>query len=127
LYGLKINREVQTMAKILYIEDVELLRLSTKNILEHDGHEVLLYSTGEGAVEYADKIRPDLVLTDHNLGLCENGINIACKLKALGQPVILTSGDSDIERMAHWSGIPFVLKGRPGDLRNTIAEVLKRG
>jgi twitching motility two-component system response regulator PilH len=52
------------MAKILYMEDISDQRVIVKQMLELNGHEVLLASDGQEGVELAKKQVPDLILVD---------------------------------------------------------------
>ena len=107
--------------KVLLIEDEETLRNCFRLCLERAGHTVYEYNRGEGAVEYALKMRPDLVLTDHNLELRgPKGLEIAGTLKREGQRVILMSGDPTVASFAALAGVPFVEKC---DVRSVVAQV----
>lgn len=54
------------MARILVVEDNEDLRLILGQLLGRD-HEVHAVATGEGAVELAERVRPEVVLLDLQL------------------------------------------------------------
>lgn len=97
--------------KILLIEDEEMLRNCFRAYLERNGHTVYEYNRGEGAVDYALKMRPDVVLTDHNLtpdGI--KGLEVAGELQREGQRVVLMSGDQTVAGFAALAGISFVEK-----------------
>ena len=97
--------------KILLIEDDETLRNCFRHSLERAGHTVYEYTRSTGAVEYALKMRPDLVLTDHNLELQgPKGLEIAAELIREGQRTILMSGDPTVGGYAELAGVPFVEK-----------------
>ena len=108
--------------KILLIEDEEALRNCFRTYLERKGHTIYLYTRGEGAIDYALKIRPDIVLTDHNLepepGV--KGLEIAGELIRKGQRTILMSGDSTVGGFATLAGIPFVEKS---DIKSVVRVV----
>ena len=107
--------------KILLIEDDETLRNCIGHYLVRDGHTVHEYTRGEGAVEYALKMRPDLVLTDHNLtpgGVL--GLEIAGELQREGQRVVLMSGDPTVEGFATLAGVQFIEKS---DLKEIVREI----
>ena len=107
--------------KILLIEDEALLRNCFQTYLERRGHTVYLYDRGEGAVEYAMEMRPDLVLTDHNLELGGiTGVEIAHFLTQKGQKTILMSGDPTIRASADAANVPFVEKM---DIKEVILRV----
>ncbi len=107
--------------KILVIEDEEALRNCFRVYLERKGHTVYEYNRGEGAIEYALEMRPDIVLTDHNLtpgGI--KGLEIAGELQRQGQKVILMSSDSTVEGFATLAGVLFVEKS---DIKRIVALV----
>ena len=108
--------------KILLIEDEESLRNCFQMYLERKGHTVYLYTRGEGAIDYALKIRPDLVLTDHNLepepGV--KGLEIAGELIRKGQRTVLMSGDSTVGGFATLADVPFVEKS---DIKSVVQMV----
>lgn len=114
--------------KILLIEDDETLRNCFETYLERRGHTVHLYNRSEGAIEYALQMRPDLVLTDHNLepdGL--RGVQIAYFLIKHGQPAVLMSGDPTVAASAKASGVPFVEKTDIKEVILTIEEAHSHG
>ena len=67
--------------KILVIEDEEGIRESLKLLLTRKGHTVFTYSSGDGAQLYAEKLKPDLTISDHDLGEGDNGLTIVSNLK----------------------------------------------
>ena len=110
--------------KILLIEDDVLIRNCFQMYLERKGHEVAIYNRGEGAIEYAMEMRPDLVLTDHNLGPGDiKGVEIAYFLTQKGQRAILMSGDPDIAHSAEAADVPFVEKTTVKDVLRMVEEV----
>ena len=52
------------MAKILIVDDNDLVRTTTRTMLQGAGHEVDETGDGNAAVDYVRKTPPDLVLTD---------------------------------------------------------------
>jgi two-component system cell cycle response regulator DivK len=59
-----MRKDLEIMAKILYMEDISDQRVIVKQMLELSGHEVLLASDGQEGVELAKKQVPDLILVD---------------------------------------------------------------
>lgn len=55
------------MARLLVIEDDRLLRSTLRMILEEEGHEVFLASSGEAGIRYARELLPDLIISDLRL------------------------------------------------------------
>lgn len=105
---------------ILLIDDDELMRNGLKALLERRGHTVCLYTTGEGAIEYALKLCPDITLTDHNLGLCDTGLIIAGALIAENRKAVLMSGDPTIASAALDAGVPFIPKTEIHEIIETL-------
>jgi DNA-binding response OmpR family regulator len=104
--------------KILIIDDQLEMRNCLRVFLERKGHTIYEYDRGTGAVDYALKMRPDLVLTDHNLGPdgTPKGLEIAAELQREGQRVILMSGDLRVEGYATLAGVEFVEKHNVRDV-----------
>ena len=100
------------MARILYIEDNELLRDSTEVLLKQVyGHSVITRPDTDKADAIASIWRPDLVLTDHDLGRGkETGLELAKRLQADGVKVAVLSGSPE----ARGQGVPFFYK--PGNM-----------
>jgi len=80
--------------KILIVEDEVMLSAWLKMQLEDEGYEVCgSFTTGEAAVEFIQKIRPDLILMDINLVGRINGIEAAEKISETAEiPIIFMSG-----------------------------------
>lgn len=107
--------------KILLIEDDEMLRNCIRTYLERRGHTVYEYTRGTGAVVYALEMRPDLVLTDHNLEPDgPKGLEIAAELIQEGQRTILMSGDPNVYEYAELAGVPFAEKS---DIKSILRKV----
>jgi CheY-like chemotaxis protein len=107
---------------ILVIDDQIEMRNCLRVFLERKGHTIYEYDRGTGAVDYALKMRPDLVLTDHNLGPdgTPKGLEIAGELQREGQRVILMSGDLRVEGYATLAGVEFVEKGKIHGLLDSL-------
>jgi len=84
-----------TPAKILLVDDEEILRRSTARLLKHGGHEVLVAESGEQALEVFAEAQPppDLVLLDMDMPDM-NGVDTFHALRALspGVRVLFVSG-----------------------------------
>lgn len=99
------------MAKILYIEDDESIRNCTELMLNRLGHTVITRMDTEGVFAMADIWKPDLVITDHDLGEGkENGLQLALRLKDAGVKVAILSGNDDVLSDAREAKIPFFYK-----------------
>lgn len=99
------------MLNILLIEDEEMVATSTAKLLERKGHRVTIHNNGVGWFELIGEINPDLVITDHNLGRGDKGLDIAETCRALNRKVLLMSGSIELEDVAISMNIPFICKG----------------
>lgn len=88
-------------ARVLLIDDEELLLLGWKYTLESAGHQVMTASSGRKALDIVEAERPDIVITDLFIpGM--TGIEICKKIKKVypETKVVLTSGDPfELERI----------------------------
>ena len=67
-----------TPAKILVVEDEQIVALELKDRLTHMGHSVVgVVGSGEEAIEHARRLQPDLVLMDIKLQGEIDGIQAA--------------------------------------------------
>ena len=111
--------------KILVIEDEKSIRACLKLQLTQKGHDVFTYPNGDGAQLYAEKIKPDLSILDHDLGKGDKGLHIASNLKKKGFEVIMMSGNEGI-RSASWDmGISFIMKPDLAPLMELVDELSK--
>ena len=111
--------------KILVIEDDESIRGYLRAKLSRKGHVVFTYSSGLGAQSCAEKLRPDLVISDHDLGKGDNGLQIVSNLKKQGFRVIMMSGNEGV-RSASWDKcIPFIMKPDIGPLMKMVDDLSK--
>lgn len=99
------------MARILYVEDDESTRKCHILMMKRLGHSVLPRIDTEKIKAFVDIWKPDLVITDHDLGLGkEKGLQAALQLKADGINVAMLSGNHDALEEATAAGIPFFTK-----------------
>ena len=99
------------MARILYIEDDERTRGCTTTMLKRLGHSVIPRIDTAKIDALASIWKPDLVITDHDLGEGkEKGLQAALKLRGLGINVVMLSGNHDASTEAIAAGIPFFIK-----------------
>lgn len=109
--------------RVLIIEDDEGLRKSFEMIIKNEGHVVFVWPSGEQALNLVETWKPDFVLTDHNLGSKETGLDIAVSLKDKGIPVMLMSGDTSMADLAKSRDIPFSSKLDTQRILSAINEV----
>jgi DNA-binding response OmpR family regulator len=85
------------MAKILVVDDNQLVRSTTRAMLESGGHEVVDAADGHAALELARNSKPDLVLTDIVMPDKE-GIGLIMELRSGGykNAIIAMSGGGQI-------------------------------
>jgi DNA-binding response OmpR family regulator len=86
------------MAKILVIDDNDLVRASTRTILETEGYVVEEASDGDGGIASAKSVLPDLILTDIVMPNKE-GIEMIRDLRGRGYdgPIIAMSGGGRLD------------------------------
>ncbi|MBC7185639.1 MAG: response regulator [Calditrichaeota bacterium] len=86
-------------AKILVVEDEQIVALDMKGMLQRLGYVVTgLAATGEQAIDKAGLTRPDLVLMDIKLRGEMDGVQAAQEIKArYGIPVIYLTANTDPE------------------------------
>jgi PAS domain S-box-containing protein len=112
----------------LLVDDEELVRASTADMLNELGFAVLEAASGEEALELLDQgLRPDLLVTDHLMpGI--NGTDLALKALELGtaKQVLVISGYADAEGVN--SMLPRLTKPfRQRELASKLAEMESPG
>lgn len=104
------------MATILVVDDEQPLRDLLAEILESEGHRVIVAGNGREALAMARRDRPDLVVSDVMMPFL-NGVKLCQQLKAEAStasvPVILMSAAGP--RVVNGSGADAFLK-KPFDL-----------
>jgi len=112
-----------TMATILVVDDEQPLRDLLADVLELDGHRVIVAGNGREALAIARRDRPDLVVSDVMMPLL-NGVRLCQQLKAdpstASVPVILMSSVG--RRFVNGSGADAFVK-KPFDLDEVEAIV----
>jgi two-component system nitrogen regulation response regulator GlnG len=77
------------MARILLVEDEDLIRRSLAHLLRRSGHEVREAGSGYEALDTASTFHPDLLITDWMLKNHSHGLDVARRL-AEDNPGLLT-------------------------------------
>jgi PleD family two-component response regulator len=116
--------------KILVVDDDPTHLMYTQEILQADGHDVVVHRTGFGVSVKFWKEKPDLVLLDVNMpGL--SGENVCFLLERWladrKTPVLLYSSNDEesLRKTAQKLGTAgYVMKGDPLQLRSTIRRTL---
>jgi two-component system, cell cycle response regulator CpdR len=88
-----VQQELRPSIRVLYIEDSDLVREITCELLARDNREIVAVGNGEEALAAFKGNRFDIVITDISLPAM-SGIDLARKIKQLApsMPVILASG-----------------------------------
>lgn len=117
------------MAKILVVDDEELIRTLLKEVLTQNGHDVVEASDGDTCVEMARSNSPDLVLLDMVMPKM-TGMEVAPILRAhpgtKKTPIIALTGDTTTESIeaAHNAGCDYYLK-KPIDSAKLLGTINK--
>jgi CheY-like chemotaxis protein len=121
------------MAKILLVEDENVINMVTQDRVEGMGHAVCgAVTTGQEAVEQAEAMQPDVIIMDINLRGKMDGIEAARRIREkLGIPVIyLTAYDDEETRQRAEATEPaaYLVKiFEDVDLQSAIDEALRQG
>ncbi len=88
------------MARVLILEDEKLVARDIQNTLANAGYETSMASSGEEAIEVAQRERPDLALVDIRVAGKLDGIETATALRRdLDLPVVYLTAHSDEETL----------------------------
>jgi two-component system sensor histidine kinase/response regulator len=89
------------MARILVVDDEPNIRLGLSRILATAAHDVAEAGDGKIGIEMVQLWRPDIVLTDINMGPT-NGFELVQKVRSdpqnISTRVVLMTGENDLER-----------------------------
>lgn len=120
--------------KVLIIEDDELVRLTCRNLLKKEGHEVLEAENGAAGVDCFKKEKPDLVITDI-LMPDKEGLETIIEIRAINPDakiLAISSGGStqnmSFLKMAKELGATYALKKplKPDQLVAVTREMIKK-
>jgi CheY-like chemotaxis protein len=118
--------------KVLIIDDDPIHLTVAEEILQADGHEVVVNRTGFGATVKVLKERPDVVLLDVNMpGLSGDAVASLlqrCQKEHPMSILLYSSNDEDSLRKtsASLGTDGFVMKGDPGALRHAVRRAIWR-
>ena len=126
--GFAISRakESEAMKKILIVDDNEFIVEVMSYILTNKGYEVMALTNGGDVFDSVKKNHPDLVILDDELpGM--NGRDV-CQLLKLNQstqnlPVIMCSGNDDIDDSLKQDGAPNDVLHKPFDVDALVGKV----
>ncbi len=110
--------------KVLLIEDEKPIQQIVRDTLELAGHELITCDTGDEAIDFFHKVKPDVVVLDWMLP-GKDGLEILKELVAISQtPVIMASAktdDDDIDLVFKSGAADYVKKPYGGkELLNKI-------
>ncbi len=111
--------------RVLIVDDDEGFLITTKQLVELNGHQALVASTYEEGRQLLRSAAPDLLVADVGLGAF-NGLQLIATA-ALKIPVIVVSGldDADLQAEARAMGADYLVKPfPPEDLLNRIERKL---
>jgi CheY-like chemotaxis protein len=112
----------QARGTALLVDDEDLVRMSTADMLMDLGYEVVEAASAEQALRLVGEgLRPELVVTDH-LMPGASGVDLARELRAdrPDLPVLIVSGYAEMEGIA--PGLPRLTKPfRQADLLQSLA------
>lgn len=121
------------MAKILLVDDDQLLVRMYQKKLENDGYEVAVADDGDVAIQKVKEFNPDLILLDIMMPKV-NGYEVLKNLKASKTtkdiPVILLtnvgSSDEDLQKGMNLGAVAYLVKAgnRPDVVVSKVKEVL---
>ena len=121
------------MAKILLVDDDQLLVRMYQKKLENDGYEVAVADDGDVAMQKVKEFVPDLILLDIMMPKV-NGYEVLKNLKATEAtkniPVILLtnvgSSDEDLQKGMNLGAVAYLVKAgnRPDVVVSKVKEVL---
>lgn len=115
------------MAKILYAEDDDAMRVMVTDILSSANHEVQTVPDGNAALEALRKGLPDLIVLDYRMGE-PNGFEVCRQIKTNPRydflPVLMLTAENDIEdRIEGFGAGANDYLPKPFDARELIARV----
>ena len=123
--------------KVLVVEDDPLVCESLCDLLTSWGCNVVSKASAEQAYAWLRQQGEDgtqhveLIISDHNLGAGDNGMQMIVKIRAHTRPdfpAIMVSGDTSeaLKAQTHEAGIPLLYKPlKPAYLRTLLARILK--
>jgi CheY-like chemotaxis protein len=114
------------MKKILIVDDNELIVEVMTYILENKGYEVMSLYNGDEVLNNVKANHPDLVILDDTMpGMGGREICQLLKLNRSTQklPVIMCSGNEDIDESLQQKGAPDDVLHKPFDITDLVDKV----
>ena len=121
------------MARVLLLEDHEIVCTVLAQFLKNGGHEVVASNTGKEVFDHIASFKPDVIVTDIIMPEMD-GMELFAELARCEPPmnkrIAFVSGDvlsRDVEDFLAASGQPHVEKPlTPGDVRSLVQEMARR-
>lgn len=109
--------------RVLIADDEEYYRILLTLILEEQGWEVSTAKNGTEALAQVLYMQPDLLILDYQMPKLTGGeVYQNLKLKGIKLPVVLVSGEMELEKLASSLGILHFLH-KPFELREFITTI----
>jgi len=123
--------EIGDIMLVLVVEDMVIIQVGTRAMLTKLGHEVAIASTGEAALEMADKTKYDVIFMDIGLGDDMNGLEATQKIKESGglnatTPVVAVTAHVETEFMDKAAEVGIVEYVNKPLTRDKITTVFER-
>jgi DNA-binding response OmpR family regulator len=113
--------------KILIVDDNELMIEIMTYILINRGYDVMALYNGDEVIDHIKTNQPDLVILDMMLPAGVDGRDICKSIKLNKEtrdlPVILCSGDDDVDQSIRQLGPPNDVLHKPFDINSLIQKV----
>jgi DNA-binding NtrC family response regulator len=116
------------MNSVVIVDDDGMVLDAMRRLLQSvPGLDVRTASGTDEATELVQQQRPDLVLSDWDMGNGDDGLDLAVVMRALGVRVVLMSGwlTEARQRLATEAGAVMLL-GKPFSVRETVLALLGR-
>ena len=120
------------MAKVLIIEDDQLIQRMYSKIFSFEKYEVVTASDGEDGLEKARTVAPTIILLDVMMPKM-NGMEVLVKLKldpaTKAIPVIMLSnlaGENDVETALSRGAVKYIIKSEhdPKEVADMVDEII---
>ncbi|MBI2590453.1 MAG: response regulator [Candidatus Blackburnbacteria bacterium] len=116
---------IQSIKKVLLVDDDEGIQEAIKALLEHEGFQILIAATEREAVKLIKHKSPEIILMDFLLG-SSNGASVAQKLKGNKKtqhiPIIIMSAHHEAKLSAEKCGADDFL-AKPFDIDELLEKI----
>ncbi|MBT3606289.1 MAG: response regulator [Candidatus Latescibacteria bacterium] len=131
IYFRRFNRTTHPKQKcVLIVDDVHTIRAIASSVFTEAGHKVIEARNGPEALDVARQYRPDLIVTDIIMQGAKQGLDFLTKLEKdnvlRSIPVIVLSGDTDIDDAAEWHAFDQVIDSIAKDKLDVVLKSLRK-